>query len=224
MTHNAQQTDEPASDLTESETKQPATTPLPADPAEAKAEMRKQAAARRKQAAEDNPEAASQLALHTEALIAEGAPLLVAGYWPIRSEIDPRPLMQALQAAGCHLCLPVTPEPGKPLIFHEWDGHPDCLVDGPYGTSQPDPTLPSCLPDLVLAPLLAFDGRGYRLGYGGGFYDRTLAAFDAAGHKARLYGLAYAEQATQSVPTGPYDRPLQGILTPSGLQLATSEI
>ena len=184
--------------------------------------MRKIAAQIRKSAAEAKPHAPDALAdLSAEfqaRLLAE--PQYVAGYWPIKTEIDPRPLMMALQLAGHRLCLPVTPEPGLPLTFHAWSGAAEELIEGPYNTYQPDPNLPVIQPDLVLAPLLAFDAGCWRLGYGGGFYDRTLAKFEADGHKAQLIGLAFAEQQVESVPTGRYDRQLNGIFTPDGLVLA----
>ena len=158
------------------------------DIADEKKSLRKQAAAMRKQAAAEAPSAAELLAKPDiyNALFMPRVPRLVAGYWPIRSEIDPRPLLQALIREGCMLCLPSTPQEGLPLRFHSWSGEPDELVDGPYGTRQPDPILPEVLPDLVLAPLLAFDASCWRLGYGGGFYDRTLAAFDNRNHEAKI--------------------------------------
>lgn len=160
-----------------------------------------------------------RLADYTAQIRALSAAKLVAGYWPIRSEIDSRPLLLALQAQGMALCLPSTPETGLPLRFHHWDGDGDQLIAGPYGTRQPDPDLPVVLPELVLAPLLAFDANCWRLGYGGGFYDRTLASFDTCGHSAKIIGLAYDEQEAECVPTGPYDRCLDAILTPQGLRM-----
>ena len=191
-----------------------------------KQDVRKSSALVRKVAFHAQPEAAAQLAYHKDALEALLAPVnadaskIIAGYWPIRTEIDPRPLMDVFAQAGASLCLPATPEPGLPLSFHSWSGDEGSLVEGPYNTRQPDPDMPIVLPDLVLAPLLAFDDKCWRLGYGGGFYDRTLAALESAGHKARIVGLAFVEQQIDQVPTGLYDRQLDGILTPNGLMLA----
>jgi 5-formyltetrahydrofolate cyclo-ligase len=147
-------------------------------------------------------------------LSGETAPI-IAGYWPIRSELDPRPLLARLHAAGAEICLPVTPPPGQPLSFHRFTSE-DQLTHGPYGTRQPDPASQTVIPQLVLAPLLAFDADGGRLGYGGGFYDRTLASMAAAGHRPLYIGLAFAGQHLQTVPTGPLDRRLDGVLAPHG--------
>ena len=189
--------------------------------ADQKKMLRKQAAATRKIAADTSPNASELLATSEiyGQIMQPNVPRLVAGYWPIRTEIDPVPLMQALKRNGSGLCLPSTPQEGLPLRFHSWSGDPDELGDGPYGTRQPDPMLPEVLPDLVLAPLLAFDKACWRLGYGGGFYDRTLAAFDRLNHRAKIIGLAYAQQMVDSVPTGIYDRQLNGIMTEQGLFL-----
>ena len=146
-------------------------------------------------------------------------PTLLLAIGLFEREIDPRPLLQALKKEGHRLCLPSTPQEGLPLRFHGWSGDADALVEGPYGTRQPDPTLPEILPDLVLAPLLAFDKDCWRLGYGGGFYDRTLAAFDDLNHEVKIIGLAYAQQLVETVPIGAYDRQLDGVLTETGLVL-----
>lgn len=187
--------------------------------------LRTMAAATRKAASVEDPEASVKLAEQVaviQALLGD-KPQLVAGYWPIRTEIDPRPLMQALQSSGHRLCLPSTPQEGLPLKFHRWSGNPDDLEDGPYGTKQPNADLPDVRPNFILAPLLAFDKACWRLGYGGGFYDRTLAALESADHKVRIIGLAYTQQQVESVPTGLYDRQLDGIFTQDGLVLSELE-
>lgn len=184
----------------------------------AKQAARKAAAAQRKKAADSAPQAAGELAKQTELLracLADRQAPVIAGYWPIRTELDPRPLLARLRAAGARICLPATPPPGQPLSFHHFASE-DQLTDGPYGTRQPDPASPPVIPQLILAPLLAFDAGGGRLGYGGGFYDRTLAVLAAAGHKPLYIGLAFAGQQLQTVPTGPLDRRLDGVLTPDG--------
>ena len=160
-----------------------------------------------------------QIARFADDLVTQFAPATVAGYWPIRDEVSPLRLMMALKHAGCHLCLPETGAPHTPLTFRAFGSEAE-LVDGPYKTKQPPPTADILLPHLILTPLLAFDKQGYRLGYGGGFYDRTLAALDAEGHSCIAVGIAYDEQEVPQVPIGPYDRRLTGILTNSGLYLA----
>lgn len=148
--------------------------------------------------------------------------LIVAGYWPMGAEIDPRPLMQALAARGCRLALPEVVGQAHPLRFRLWRSDADSLIPGPHGTHQPDPRAPVVQPDWILLPLLGFDGRGYRLGQGGGFYDRTLAALTTpagATHPPCRLGLAFAGQRVAPLPVEPHDHPLPGIATERGLDL-----
>ena len=188
---------------------------------ETKKQLRKQAATARKMAFDDMPDAPVRLAGFATQLFHNFTPKCVAAYWPIRTEIDPIPLLGALADLGASTCLPATPEDGKPLRFHEWAcGAP--LVDGPYHTKEPSSDAGLVIPDLILAPLLAFDSAFWRLGYGGGFYDRTLAALEQAGHQVDVVGIAFDESLVNKVPTGPYDRQLSAILTPSTLRLPQS--
>lgn len=136
---------------------------------------------------------------------------IIAGYWPIGTEMDVRLLLRALCAQGETICLPCTPPKGEPLIFRRWvEG--DELVQGLYGTWEPAAHQPVCQPDIVLMPLLAFSPAGERLGYGGGYYDRTLAALRA---KSSIFacGVAYAGQEQSIIPTDDYDEGLDGIIT-----------
>jgi 5-formyltetrahydrofolate cyclo-ligase len=136
---------------------------------------------------------------------------LIAGIWPLPGEIDLRPLMTALVAHGHGLALPVTPSRGNPLIFRRW--LPDePLAKGPMGTRHPEGGEP-VHPDLILVPLLAFDRAGRRLGYGGGYYDRTLAALP----EARAIGIGFASQEVPEVPAGPCDARLKLVATEAGL-------
>lgn len=140
----------------------------------------------------------------------------VAGYLPIGGELDVHPLMAALAERGCPLALPVVTGPTAPLVFRAWrPGDP--LEDGPFGTRQPPAAAPLVHPAWILVPLLAFDRRGYRLGQGGGFYDRTLAAADQDPPVA--LGLAFAAQAVEALPIEPHDRPLAAVATEAGLIL-----
>src|SRR5262249_49513285 len=110
---------------------------------------------------------------------------VVSGFWPIGQEIDIRPVLQALHERGHEIVLPETPKRGNPLIFRIW--HPgDSMIPERFGTFRPPG--PIAVPDFLLVPLLAFDRRGYRLGYGAGYYDRTLAGLPG---RFRL-GVAYA--------------------------------
>lgn len=135
----------------------------------------------------------------------------VAGYWPMRDEIDPRPLLEALHAAGATCCLPEVVGRGAPLAFRRW-APGDPLEDGGFGTSVPAADAPAATPGKLLVPLLAFDRRGYRLGYGAGYYDRTLAALRAAGPVLAV-GLAYAAQAIDAVPHDGHDARLDWVVT-----------
>lgn len=139
---------------------------------------------------------------------------IVSAYRPIRSELDPEPLMHALIALGCRLCLPVVQGKGKPLKFREWT--PETVMeDGPYGAEVPS-SGDWLTPDLLIVPLLAFDMTGARLGYGGGFYDRTIADLSATA-PIRAVGFAYAAQQVDSVPVEPTDRLLDAIVTEKGI-------
>ena len=186
------------------------------DPAGAKAQMRKQAAKIRQQEADYYPDAEKKLATYCQLLLSTFGRGIYAGYLPIRSEISPLPLIVALHDAGLLTAMPVTPAEGQPLSFRIW-AVGDALEDGPYGTRQPPFGGTPVLPDVILAPLLAFDSAGWRLGYGGGFYDRTIADFAAHGHNTSVIGLAYDGQKLDKVPVGPHDMPLDAVLCPSGL-------
>ena len=186
-----------------------------------KASLRKALSAIRKEASLD-VEAAhhlAQLAPELMDMFRPEAGAIVAGYWPIRTELDPRPLMQQLAAAGLTTALPATPQPGKPLIFHLWqEGDP--VIEGLYGTSEPAPEAPRCEPDILLVPMLAFDNAGYRLGYGGGFYDRSLAVLRAINPAVRAVGIAFGAQRIDLVPRGEHDARLDAVLTPEGVAVA----
>ncbi len=134
---------------------------------------------------------------------------LVAGYWPIRSEVDPRPVMTALAQRGTRIALPhVTP---GGLVFREWiPGAP--LVRGGFGLSEPDPSLPEVSPDALLVPLAAFDRAGRRLGYGRGYYDGAIARLSEGGDLLTI-GICYAAQEVPEVPVEPHDKSLSAIVT-----------
>ena len=159
-------------------------------------------------------ESGERLARSFVAAFATAPGMVVSGYWPMGDEIDPRPLLALLAAAGCRVALPVVTGPGRCLDFRAWTPG-DPLEPGPFGTSHPPAASPPLRPELLLVPLLAFDRRGWRLGYGGGFYDRTLAALRRDGG-ALAVGVAFAVQEVAAVPHDQYDQPLDGLATEVG--------
>ena len=148
-----------------------------------------------------------------ERVLAECPPpdgAVVSGFWPIGEEIDIRPLLHALHARGHTIVLPVTPRRGNPLTFRTWQPG-DVLEPERFGTFRP--VGQAAVPDFLLVPLLAFDRRGYRLGYGAGFYDRTLAGLP----RRFALGVAYAVQEVENVPAGPHDVRLDAVATEHGV-------
>lgn len=139
---------------------------------------------------------------------------IIAGYWPLGDELDCRPALEALSAAGAQIVLPVVAGQGQVLIFRIWRPGDD-LEQGPFGTMHPGARSPMAHPDVMLIPLIAFDRTGHRLGYGAGYYDRTLASYRA--QKAIIaLGLAYAVQEVDKVPIDHHDEPLDGVVTEVG--------
>ena len=177
-----------------------------------RAQLRRQALARRARlATELGAEAAARLAEHGMALLRAMPEAVVAGYVPVRGEIDVMPLLRALHAAGHTLALPVVARRDAPLVFRQW--RPGVALEkGAFGIPVPPADAPELRPDVVLAPLAAFDARGHRLGYGGGYYDRTLASLRAQA-PVLAAGCAYAGQEVPRIPHLPTDEPLDIILT-----------
>jgi 5-formyltetrahydrofolate cyclo-ligase len=131
---------------------------------------------------------------------------VVSGFWPLEGEIDIRPLLEILHERGHVVALPETTPLGNPLIFRHWTpGAP--MICERFSTFRPDG--PVVVPDFLLVPLLAFDAAGRRLGYGGGYYDRTLALLP----HAVSVGCAYAAQQLDEVPAGEYDARLHAVAT-----------
>ena len=200
----------------------------------AKQDARRDAQARRTLAfaawaARGTAPASLRLAQHAPALLqATGIAInppshAVSAYLPMRTEFDPLALLGALAAVGLRTALPVVVARAKPLLFRQWAPGGETVPAG-FGTREPPPANPTIEPDLLLVPLLAFDGRGFRLGYGGGYYDRTLHALRSgrslpgATSPIHAIGIAFDEQEIDAVPHLDYDERLDGILTPSGLR------
>ena len=152
-----------------------------------------------------------------QAIAARGLPvevaagMIVSGYSPLKSEISPMPLLRRCADAGAALALPVVIGRGKPLVMRAWAfGAP--LDSGVWGIRQPTPAAPEVFPDILIVPLLAFDRRGHRIGYGAGYYDMTIAAL-RANKPVIAAGIAFAIQEIAQVPTTPRDARLDLVLT-----------
>lgn len=179
-----------------------------------KTEARNQAFARRKAVHGVVDPAPAQA--HLLAWIRQAPARIVSGYMPIRTEIDPRPVMAEL-AKTAQVCVPVIDAAGQPLRFAKWT--PGCAMrPGTFGAMIPvEPEF--LVPDTLIVPLAAFDATGARLGYGGGFYDRTLAGLQAGPGKVRAAGFAYSGQRIDAVPVEPTDVLLDAVITEDGVQI-----
>lgn len=179
------------------------------NPSPEKITLRASARAARTAAAMAAPHAAARAAQRALPLIAPGA--IVAVTWSMGDELDTKPLIDALRARGQEVALPVVVVRGQPLSFRRHRAG-DRLLPGPLGTSHPADEAPLIQPAVLIVPLLAFDRRGYRLGYGGGFYDVTLRALRAKA-AIRAIGFAYAGQEVPAVPHEAHDEKLDAIVT-----------
>lgn len=187
------------------------------DPKSMKMALRKEALARRDAL---DPfwriEASLEMAetVRDHAAIEPGA--IVSGFWPMRSEVDVRPMMFALRELGARLCLPAIVDKTT-IVFRELVRGGQ-LVDMGFGTSGPGEEAEVLDPSIMLVPLAAFDWRGHRIGYGAGYYDRAIARLQANGHPPRLIGIAFDCQEVEKVPDEPHDVVIGEILTESGLR------
>jgi 5-formyltetrahydrofolate cyclo-ligase len=177
---------------------------------EHKSGLRREARARRAELARACPDFAGDVTMF-EGMLAVAPGTVVAGYWPVRDEADPRLLMNELAERGAVLALPRIDARHAELSFRRWNAG-DPLANNRFAILEPSAAAARVTPDIVLVPLLAFDSTGHRLGYGGGYYDRTLAAL-----KARAIGIAYAGQEVDALPREAHDHPLEAVLTENGL-------
>ncbi len=182
-----------------------------------KANLRREASARRRQAHAAHPQAGLALLQHFKTAIQAPAGTPISGFWPMGDEIDIVPLLSQLHASGHPIGLPVVVGKAQPLIFRSW--HPGlALVAGGFKTEVPPPSSPEVVPEILIVPLLAFDAEGYRLGYGGGFYDRTLEKLRNAGRRPLAVGVAFSAQHVVRVPRDHYDQSLDWIVTEKNAQ------
>lgn len=172
--------------------------------------LRREAFARRDALERDwRLEACNAIAERALALPELGAVGIVGAYWPIRSEVDPRPIMEAMLARGQSVALPQILHPH--LSFRLW-APGDVLIKGGFGVREPGPDAPECFPTALLVPLAAFDRSGGRIGYGKGHFDRSIAALSGHGPVLTV-GLAYSVQEIEAVPTEDHDRRLDIVVT-----------
>ena len=178
-----------------------------------KAKLREQAKALRAKVGADEA-AAAALAVRDRVLGAGLVPagVTVSGFWPIGDEFDPRPLMEALAARGHQLCLPVVVGKGRALAFRAW-APGDPLERAGFGLSVPAWDAPPAIPRFLIVPLLAFDRRGHRLGYGAGFYDRTIAELKGHTKPAFALGVGFARQEVPELPALAHDQRLDAVAT-----------
>lgn len=148
-----------------------------------------------------------------EAAIGAVEGLVIGAYWPFKAEPDLRPLMRSIADRGGQVGLPVVVARGQPLIFRAW-APGDRLTRGVWNIPVPLEDAPAVVPDVVIAPVIGFDAACYRLGYGGGFYDRTLAALQP---RPLTVGLAYSNAFVPWLQAEPHDVPLDAMLTDEGL-------
>ncbi|MBX9772787.1 MAG: 5-formyltetrahydrofolate cyclo-ligase [Xanthobacteraceae bacterium] len=183
----------------------------PAPPAALKAILRRELAARRDALPAAERQRAAQAIAGRPFPVAVAPGAVVSGFMPLKSEINPLPLMRRLAEAGAKLALPVVAGKGKPLIMRGWAfGTP--LASGVWGIKEPTADAPALDPDILIVPLLAFDRRGHRLGYGAGYYDMTVTGLRERKPIVAV-GIAYAAQEVETVPITPRDARLDLVLT-----------
>ena len=179
--------------------------------ADAKAAIRREALARRDALPAEMRAAAAQAIAERPLPLAVAADAIVSGFMPLKSEINPIPLMRRLAGAGAQLALPAVAGRGQPLNMRAFSfGQP--LVSGVWGIREPGPDAPEVFPDIVIVPLLAFDRSGHRVGYGAGYYDMTITRLRARKPIVAV-GIAFAVQEISRVPATARDAPLDLVLT-----------
>ena len=176
-----------------------------------KAELRRAGQARRDALPAEVRKAVAEAIAARPFPLAVAPGMIVSGFMPLKSEINPLPLMRKLADIGARLALPVVAGRGMPLIMRAWSwGEP--LVPGVWGIREPGPAAATVEPDIVLVPLLAFDRSGHRVGYGAGYYDLTITQLRVSKQIAAV-GIAFAAQEVETVPRTAFDAQLDLVLT-----------
>jgi len=181
------------------------------DISQQKTELRRSTLARREALPADARKAAAEAIAAREFPLAVALGSIVSGFMPMKSEINPLPLMKKLAEAGAQLALPAVAGRGKPLIMRAWRWG-DALNEGVWSIREPKPDAAEVEPDILLVPLLAFDRAGHRIGYGAGYYDLTIARLRAR-KTVTAVGIAFAAQEVPKVPTTERDARLDLVLT-----------
>jgi len=205
--------------------------PIAVDPKQArdvalwrKAERARLRAVRQALSVEDRAAIGTALARHLREVLStrvEGAKgRVVSAYWPIKGEPDLRPLMAELHRAGATVCLPIVEQKAAPLVFRRWTPATH-MVRGDWNIPVPPPDAEVLIPDITLAPLVGWDGAGFRLGYGGGYFDRTLAALAP---RPFTVGIGFQSSRLSTIYPQPHDIPLDIILTQEGVQFSRQKL
>ena len=153
------------------------------------------------------------MALGFNGLFGNQANDLLAICWPVRNEYDARPLAGRLRQSGTRIALPVVVAPGQPLLFRPWNGNAAELAHGPFGIDYPE-SGPAVMPTTLLLPMVGFDRQGYRLGYGGGYFDRTLAAMS---QRPLVIGIAHEFARLDTLYPQPHDIAMDYVVTEMGI-------
>lgn len=177
---------------------------------------REKIAAREDLTPEEHRHRSQAVETHLKDLLQSHRPWVLAFYWPIRAEFDCRSVVQQLIVSGVRACLPRVIAPDTALEFRAWQAGSEMLVDR-YGIGTPAAG-ELLTPDVVLLPVNAFDAAGYRLGYGRGYFDRTLASLSTLGQKPLAVGIGFELARVPSISPAPHDFPLDVIVTEAGAQ------
>lgn len=189
--------------------------------AETKRALRNEALARRDALSANYRQSAAETIANFPfpAKVPKGA--IVSGFFPMKTELNLIPLMRALEAKGAQIALPRIVGRGNPLSMRAWK-FGDPLVPGQWGIREPAPDAKEVAPDILLVPFAAFDRRGYRIGYGAGYYDMTIAGLKAK-KKVITVGFGFSAQEIGECPVEPHDQKLDYVMTEAGLRVSNSE-
>lgn len=186
-----------------------------------KKELREQALARRDALRPDYRQHAAETIADLPFPVNVTAGTIVSGFFPMKTEISPLPLMRKLAAAGAKLALPRIKGRGNPLSMRRWS-FGDTLVSGQWGIREPAPDAPEVAPDIVIVPFAAFERNGHRVGYGAGYYDMTIAGLRAK-KKVIAIGFGFAAQEVEGIPAEAHDQELDFVLTEEGLKFGATD-